>query len=81
MEETIIVKSDLQKELEKEGWKLFINTGVYIFNSEAIKEHRDDELRDIYLSRNFKEVRIEKAYSPQGRELPHMRAVYVKDKY
>ena len=81
-----IVKPDLQKRLEAEGWEWLTNDssnmmGGVLFNrldSEG-KPLSDGFLREKYLDReSFSDVCVADAYGPQGNPLPTMRAIYVK---
>ena len=82
------VKSELQKGLEAEGWEFLTNEDTsreYVYGDDGrfnqtypIRPKSDTQIRQEYLGRNFKEVRIENSYDIGGNPAPQFRAIYVK---
>lgn len=83
-----LVKSETQKKMEAEGWKLFINEdltcdfehdgpkfGKFIHQSPP---KTAGELKIKYLKMQFKNVKIVEAYDINGNLMNGHRAVYVK---
>ena len=82
------VKSELQKGLEAEGWEFLTNEDTsreYVYGDDGrfnqtypIRPKSDTQIRQEYLGRNFKEVRIENSYDIEGNPISQFRAIYVK---
>ncbi|MEK6918320.1 MAG: hypothetical protein AABW51_05220 [Nanoarchaeota archaeon] len=70
------IKSKLQTTLEKEGWSWLTNEPARVLLRNPQKS--DEEIRQMYLQRKFKEVRIEDAYDSESQPLSSYRAVYIK---
>ena len=80
-------KSDLQLELELQGWELITNMrkdlqrapdpySLPIHHSYVLEPY-DSSLQRSYLERGFKAVRVEDAFNSEGKPIKSMRAVYV----
>ena len=81
-------KSELQKKLESQGWEFITNVDPKSdlmgggdddpLSSRSLHPKSDGELREIYLQRNFKEVKVADAYDIEGNPALDCRAIYVK---
>lgn len=82
------VKSNLQKKLESEGWRLLTNDDSeidWISNDEGFSSpimrltpKSDGELENTYLERGFEDVKVTKAYDIYGKLLSNYKGIYVK---
>ena len=84
------IKSSFQKQLEAEGWEFLTNEDPNLNNHdydlrtglsyETMRQvpYTNDELKNRFLDRGFKDVRAEIAFDIYGEPCEGMRAIYVK---
>lgn len=84
---TEITKSHLEKDMESQGWKRLGN--VFPFDYASLRGGKptnrnreipisDQEIKDEFLKRGFKQVMVTDAYDSHAVYLPTHRAVYVQ---